>query len=168
MNKTVLFNFTVDKEAKKINVERSFDAPVDIVWEAWTVPAITDQWWAPKPWRAETRSQDFREGGRWIYCMVGPEGERHWSLFEYKTIDPQKSFSGVDAFCDEHEVISQEMPSMNWSNRFTGKGASTVVNIEISFNQLRDLEKIIEMGFKEGFTMGLENLDTYLKEHYQQ
>ena len=168
MNKTVLFNFTVDKEARKIHVERSFDAPVDLVWKAWTDPAITDQWWAPKPWRAETKSQDFREGGRWIYCMVGPEGERHWCLFEYKSIHPQKSYSGMDAFCDENEVLNPEMPRMNWDNHFSAKGDSTVVNIDISFDKLDDLEKIIEMGFKEGFTMGLENLDAYLKEHQQQ
>jgi uncharacterized protein YndB with AHSA1/START domain len=168
MSKTVLFNFLVDKEAKKITVERSFDAPLDIVWQAWTDPAITDQWWAPKPWRAETKSQDFREGGLWIYCMVGPEGERHWCLFEYKTIIPQKSYSGMDAFCDENAVINPEMPRMNWNNRFNAKGDSTVVNCEISFDQLADLEKIIEMGFKEGFTMGLENLDAYLKDHQKQ
>lgn len=164
MNKTVLFNFDVDKEAKKIKVDRSFDAPLDIVWQAWTDPAITDQWWAPKPWRAETKSQEFREGGKWIYCMVGPEGERHWCFFEYKSIDPQKSYSGMDAFSDENGNINPDMPRMTWNNRFNGKGDSTVVNIEISFDQLADLEKIIEMGFREGFTAGMENLDAYLRE----
>ncbi|MGZ8544490.1 MAG: SRPBCC family protein [Flavisolibacter sp.] len=162
MNKTVLFNFTVDKEAKMIKVERSFDAPVDIVWEAWTDPKITDQWWAPKPWRAETKSQEFKVGGRWIYCMVGPEGERHWAMFEYKSINPKTSYSGMDAFSDENGVINPEMPRMNWDNQFLDKGDTTVVNIEISCDKLEDLEKIIEMGFKEGFTMGLENLDAFL------
>ncbi|MHB1279027.1 MAG: SRPBCC family protein, partial [Bacteroidia bacterium] len=86
MNAAVLFNFLVDKENKKIRVERSFNAPLDLVWAAWTEPEILDQWWAPKPWRAETKSMDFRVGGRWLYCMAGPEGERHWCLFDYKTI----------------------------------------------------------------------------------
>jgi PhnB protein len=166
MNKTVLFNFAVDKENKKINVDRSFDAPIDIVWDAWTDASILDKWWAPKPWRSETRSQEFREGGRWHYCMVGPGGERHWCLFDYKTIVPQKSYSGFDAFCDENAVLNPELPRMNWSNSFKNKDGSTIVNIEVSFDQLSDLEKIIEMGFKEGFTMGLENLDQYLKENY--
>lgn len=165
MNRTVLFNFTVDKEAKKIRVERSFEAPLDIVWQAFTDPVITDQWWAPKPWRAETKSQDFRVGGKWIYSMVSPEGERHWCFFEYKSIDPKKSYSGMDAFSDENGVINSSMPRMNWYNAFTGKDESTVVNIDISFNDLADLEKIMEMGFKEGFTAGLENLDEYLKTH---
>ena len=167
MNKTILFNFIVDKGARKIRVERSFDAPVELVWKAWTDPAITDQWWAPKPWRAETKSQEFREGGFWIYSMVGPEGERHWSLFEYKLIDAPKNFSGLDAFCDENGVVNKELPRLFWNNEFIGNDDSTVVHVEINFDALADLEKIIEMGFKEGFTMGLENLDAYLKkEHY--
>ncbi len=163
MNKAVLFNFNVDKEAKKIHVERSFDAPVDLVWQAWTDPEITDQRGAPKPWRAETKSQEFKPGGRWLYAMIGPEGEKHWAIFEYRTINPKTSYSGSDAFCDENGVINQNFPSMDWQNQFSDKGESTVVNIEISFKELADLEKIIEMGFKEGFTMGLENLDAYLE-----
>lgn len=162
MNKTILFNFRVDKENNKIKVERSFNAPVDLVWAAWTEPDILDQWWAPKPWRAETKSMDFREGGRWLYCMVGPEGERHWALFEYKSIVPQKHYSGLDAFCDENGNISESHPRMRWNNVFSDKQDHTVVNIEISFDKLSDLETILQMGFKEGFTMGLENLDQYI------
>src|SRR6187431_3103993 len=70
MNATILFNFQVDKVNKKINVERSFNGPIDPVWSAWTEAEILDQWWAPKPWRAETKSMNFKEGGRWHYCMV--------------------------------------------------------------------------------------------------
>ena len=134
MSKTMLMNFLVDKENKAIKVEREFDASVDIVWDAWTKPEILDQWWAPKPWRAETGSMDFREGGYWHYAMVGPEGEKHWAIFEYKSIQPQKSYSGMDAFADENRNISTEMPRMHWANTFTGKGDTTTVTCEIKFN----------------------------------
>lgn len=166
MNKTMLMNFLADKENKSIKVERAFDAPVDTVWNAWTNPEILDKWWAPKPWRAETKSMDFREGGRWQYAMVSPEGEKHWALFEYQTINLQKDYSGTDAFCDEQGNISNEMPRMSWKNTFTGNDDdTTTVNIDISFNELADLEKIMEMGFKEGFTMGLQNLDEWLEQN---
>lgn len=165
MNKAVLFNFLVDKENRKIRVERSFSAPLDLVWAAWTEADILDQWWAPKPWRAETKTMDFTVGGRWHYCMVSPEGERHWCLFDFRAIEPQKSFSGLDAFCDEQAVISNEKPRMLWHNVFDGQDDSTTVHVEISFDDLADLEAIIQMGFKEGFTMGLENLDEYIKAH---
>ena len=90
MKKTLLMNFVVDKENNKINVEREFDAPPDLVWSAWTESELLDQWWAPEPWKAETQSMNFTEGGYWHYAMVGPDGERHYGRADYKTIDPMK------------------------------------------------------------------------------
>lgn len=166
MNKTILFNFEVDKENRRIHVERSFDAPLDLVWTAWTDPEILDLWWAPKPFRAETKSMNFTEGGRWLYCMVSPEGERHWSLFEYHKINLMKSYSGLDAFCNEAGVINDQHPRMRWHNTFAQHDDKTVVNVEITFDKLDDLEAVITMGFKEGFTMGLQNLDEYIKAQF--
>lgn len=167
MKKAILFDFVVDKESNKIFVKRSFDAPIDLVWAAWTDPEILDLWWAPKPWRAETKSLDFRVGGRWHYCMVGPEGERQWCLFDYKKITSLVSFSGDDAFCDEEAIADYTKPKVAWYNQFqASEGESTVVDIELRFQNLSDLETIIQMGFKEGFTMGLENLDQYINAQF--
>lgn len=164
MKKTALFDFVVDRQNEKISVKRSFDAPLDLVWAAWTEADILDQWWAPKPWRAETKSLDLREGGRWHYCMVSPAGERHWCFFDFKSINPKTSFSGQDAFCDENAVADDSKPIVKWLNQFSRlDDRSTLVDIELTFDNLEGLEKIIEMGFKEGFTMGLNNLEEYLK-----
>ena len=162
MNKAIIFDFNVDKTNRKIFVDRSFDAPVDLVWEAWTDSEILDEWWAPKPWKAETKSMNFKEGGRWHYAMVGPEGEKHWSLLDYKKIDLKRKFEALDAFCDEEGNVSENMPRSYWENTFVREGDSTLVEIAIRYDKLEDLEKYIEMGFKEGFSMGLENLDEYL------
>ena len=162
MSTTLLMNFLVDKESKKIKVERAFNAPLETVWEAWTQPEILDQWWAPKPWRTETKEMNFSEGGYWHYAMVGPEGEKHWCLFDFRSIKPNESFSGLDAFCDEHRNISDDKPRAFWKNVFIDQKDSTLVNIEVSFDELSDLEAIIQMGFREGFTAALENLDELL------
>lgn len=162
MNANLLFDFTVDKENKKINVKREFAAPLKNVWAAWTQSELLDQWWAPKPWKAKTKSMDFSEGGRWIYAMVGPNGEEHWAIADYKSIEPQKSFSVHDAFSDSDGNINTEMPRSNWTNSFTADGENTLVNISIKYDKVEDLEQYIEMGFKEGFTMGLQNLDELL------
>lgn len=163
MKKSILFNFLVDKEQKQIKVERLFSAPLDLVWSAWTEAEILDQWWAPKPYRTETKSMDFREGGLWLYSMVSPEGDRHYCRADYKTIKHQKRYSALDAFCDEHGNINQDFPRMFWTNSFTEQDDSTVVNIVVQYDKLEDLEKIVEMGFKEGFTMAMENLDQYIE-----
>jgi len=162
MSKPFLFNFLVDKENNQIKVERSFNAPLDLVWAAWTDAEILDQWWAPKPWRAETKHMDFREGGYWLYAMIGPENETHWSRADYEKIIPEKYFSAYDGFCDENGNLNPAMPRKKWENNFTANGEQTLVHILLSFDSLEDLEKIIAMGFKEGFTAGLENLDQYI------
>jgi uncharacterized protein YndB with AHSA1/START domain len=163
MKTNLLMNFEVDKENKKVKVKREFEAPVARVWAAWTEAELLDQWWAPKPWKARTKSMDFSEGGRWMYAMVGPEGEEHWSFMDYESISPLRSFAGKDGFCDENGVQSDSLPGSHWENTFKEESNNTLVFIEITFEALKDLETHLEMGFKEGFTMGLENLDELLK-----
>lgn len=162
MKQALLMNFLVDKENKQVKVEREFDAPLNLVWAAWTQSEILDQWWAPKPWKTETKEMNFAEGGYWLYAMKGPEGEVHWCRNDYETINPLKSFSGFDAFCDEEGNINPDFPRSKWTNAFAENNGSTTVTVLVSYDQLSDLEKIIEMGFKEGFTAALENLDEWL------
>jgi uncharacterized protein YndB with AHSA1/START domain len=154
--------YTVDQVNKKILVVRVFDAPVQKIWKAWTTPEILDQWWAPKPWKTNTKSMDFREGGRWLYSMQGPDGSRHYCRVDYHSIIPNKLFSANDAFCDEEGVPNSELPSMRWKNSFTPLGDGTKVEVEISFASESDLNKLVDMGFKEGFAAAHNNLDEIL------
>lgn len=151
-----------DLANKKLVITREFDAPLPQVWSAWTESDLLDQWWAPKPWKANTKTMDFREGGFWLYYMEGPEGERHYCRADYKTIAPQRSYTYVDAFCDEDGNPTGEFPSMNWKNEFSEISTGTKVEVEISFASVADLEKIVEVGFKEGFTAAVGNLDELL------
>jgi uncharacterized protein YndB with AHSA1/START domain len=162
MKSSLLMNFTVDKANKKIHVEREFAAPLKKVWAAWTQAELLDQWWAPKPWKAQTKSMDFKVGGRWLYAMTGPDGTKQWSFADYKSIDPQHSFSLIDGFCDESGKLNASFPQINWSNTFEENEDSTIVHIELKFDTVEGVEKILETGFQEGFTMGLSNLDELL------
>ncbi len=161
MKNNLLMNFTVDKDNKKINVQREFAANLDKVWAAWTTSELLDQWWAPKPYQVKTKSMDFRVGGFWLYAMVSPEGDAHWCRADYKSIEPLKSFSALDAFCDEEGQPHTTFPRSLWTNSFQQQAEHTLVSIVVAYEDLADLEKIIEMGFKEGFTMAMENLDAY-------
>jgi uncharacterized protein YndB with AHSA1/START domain len=154
--------FSKDVANNKMLITREFAGTVENVWQAWTDSKLLDQWWAPKPWKAQTKSMDFREGGRWVYCMVGPEGEKHWALAEYRKIVPLKSYEALDAFADESGNINPEFPRMNWNVVFKSSSAGTKVEIEIAYNSKADMEKIIELGFQEGFTAAHENLDELL------
>ncbi|PZD76539.1 SRPBCC domain-containing protein [Mesonia sp. K7] len=163
MKSSLLFNFTVHKENKSIRIQRMFDAELALVWRAWTSSELLDQWWAPKPWKAETKSMVFKEGGHWHYAMVSPAGEKHWAKVLYLTIKEKESFKAKDGFCDENGTMSQELPQNYWDNQFISKENQTLVDVTLTFDSLGDLEKIIEMGFKEGFTAGLTQLDHLLE-----
>lgn len=154
--------FVKDLANKKIKVIRDFNAPVDKVWKAWTDPAILDLWWAPKPWKAQTRSMDFREGGTWLYAMIGPDGIPTWCRVDYLQIETGVRFSGKDAFCDEKGIPGNEFPVSKWDCKFKATDTGSRVEIEVSYATVADLEKIAEMGFEEGFTMALTNLDEWL------
>jgi uncharacterized protein YndB with AHSA1/START domain len=162
MNKNLAFDFSVNKENKTITVKREFAAELPLVWDAYTNSEILDQWWGPKPWKARTKTMDFREGGHWLYAMIGPKGEEHWSLGNFGAIENQKKFTRYDSFVDASGVANKDTPQSKWEVTFTGKGQITLVEVNISFKELAHLEILIQMGFKEGFTMGMDALDELL------
>lgn len=162
-------NLKIEKDLpnKKVRVTRSFNAPLEDVWRAWTESELLDLWWAPKPWKTETKSQDFKPGGSWLYAMVGPHGEKHWGKVDYTRIDPQKSFEGSDCFCDEEGNMNTAMPGTDWKNVFRATEDGTTVIVEISFKNEADIKTIIETGFEAGFTSALDNLEQYLKSQFK-
>jgi PhnB protein len=95
--------------------------------------------------------------------MVGPDGEQSWCRADYKTNDPGRAFTAVDAFCDENGNATTDFPSMHWKNEFIPTPTSTRVEVEITLSSEADMEKIIELGFKEGFTAAHTNLDELLQ-----
>jgi uncharacterized protein YndB with AHSA1/START domain len=159
MKTALLFDFTVDKATKTVFVNREFDANLSLVWEAFTKQEILDQWWAPEPWVSKTKVMNFEVGGRRFYAMVSPEGQEHWSIQKYISISPKTNFKMLNAFADKDE--NPELPGSEWDFNFTEQNGTTKVSISIYNESLARMEKMIEMGFTEGFKMtlnGLENL----------
>lgn len=162
MNITKESIFKKDLENKKMYITREFEAPVEKVWRCWTEPELLDQWWAPEPYKTVTVKMDFRDGGRWLYYMISPEGNKHYGKADYREITTNKTYSAIDAFCDEHGNADEQFPGMDWNVTFVPIGNISRVDVVISFQSNDVMEKIIEMGFKEGFTMAHGNLDRLL------
>jgi len=156
----LFFDFTVDKAAKTVYITREFDAELPLVWDAFTTAEILDQWVAPKPWSARTKHMDFKVGGRRFYAMVSPEGLERWSLQTYTSISPKTHFKMSNAFADENEV--PDLPGSDWDYSFTEQDGRTTVRIAIYNESLERLEKMIEMGFTQGFKMSMANLENLL------
>ena len=165
MNNTLLFDFTVDKAAKTVFVTREFDADQSQVWDAFTKAEILDQWWAPKPWKSKTKYMDFKVGGKRFFAMVGPEGQEGWSVQKFTSITPKTNFKFFSAFSDKDENL--QLPGSDWNLDFSEQDGTTTVNISIYNESLERMEKMVDMGFKEGFTMALENLDQYIESKFK-
>lgn len=155
-------NIEQDASGKKLHISRSFNAAVEKVWRAFTEKELLDQWWAPRPYRAETKSMQFVAGGKWLYVMISPQGERHCCRVDISEVQPGQSFRATAGFCDEEGNKVDTAPPMHWFARFEPAGSGSKLLLEISFDSEADLQAIVAMGFKEGFSMGLGNLDELL------
>ncbi len=160
MKNNLLFDFTIDKATKTVFIIREFDAELSLVWDAFTKAEILDQWVAPKPWTSKTKFMDFKVGGRRFYAMVSPEGMERWAIQKYTSITPKTNFKLLNAFADKDE--NPELPGSDWNYTFSEQGGQTKVSITIYNESLARLEKMIEMGFKEGFGMSMKNLEELL------
>jgi uncharacterized protein YndB with AHSA1/START domain len=156
----LLFDFTVDKATKTVSITREFDAELSLVWDAFTKKEILDQWWAPKPFSSRTKVMDFKVGGRRFYAMVSPEGQERWIIQKYISISPKTNFKFFNAFADENE--NPELPGSEWDHTFSEQNGKTKLSVSIYNESLERMEKQIEMGFKEGFTMTLNYLEELL------
>ncbi|HEV3221467.1 MAG TPA: SRPBCC domain-containing protein [Puia sp.] len=160
MKNGLLFDFSVDKTTKTVFITREFDAGLSLVWDAFTKPEILDQWVAPKPWISKTKFMDFKVGGRRFYAMVSPEGQERWAIQKYTSISPKTNFKYLNAFADKDE--NPELPGSDWDFNFSEQNGKTKVIITIYNESLDRLEKMIEMGFREGYAMSMKNLEELL------
>jgi len=173
----LIFDFTVDESSNSVLITREFDAELSLVWDAFTKQEILDQWWAPKPLLSKTKVMNFEVGGRRFYSMVWPEGQEHWGVEKYTEIIPKTKIKWLAFFTDKDENINAGLPTVEWELNFSEQNVSpsrifsvepvgrgiTKVSISVYFRSLEELKKMIEMGFKEGFTMTINELANVLK-----
>jgi uncharacterized protein YndB with AHSA1/START domain len=154
-------DFIVDKQTKMVYITKEFAFELSLVWDAYTKPELLDQWWAPKPLASRTKVMDFRVGGRRYYAMVSPDGqELGWVLQKYTSISPKTNFKLFNAFADENE--NPQLPGSDWDLTFSEQDGRTKVSISIYNESLERLEKMVEMGFKEGTMSQMKNLEDLL------
>lgn len=155
------FEFKVHKSSCTVTIRKEFAADRSLVWDAFTTADFLDRWWAPKPWKSVTKDMDFRVGGRRFYAMVGPEGQEHWSVQEYLAINPKTCFKMLNAFADSDG--NPDLPGSVWDLNFDDKNGATMVLITIVNDSRERFERMLEFGFKEGFTSTLGELENLLK-----
>ena len=151
-------NFTVDKTAKKITMERVFEAPRSRVWQAWTEPEQLAKWWGPRGWETTIKKFDFKPGGVWHYGMKCTDesqgewfGQTSWGIGTFKEINPEEMFSYEDAFTDESGKPNPDMPITPITNTFeeTSDDKTKVISIT-QYSSDKDLQTVVDMGVEQG------------------
>jgi uncharacterized protein YndB with AHSA1/START domain len=158
------FDFIADKDDSSITVRREFAAGRQLVWDCHTRSEYLDRWFAPKPLTTRTKHMDFSEGGHWHYGMVTPEGQTFWSRLDYLAIRPIDGYAALDGFCDEAGVVNPDLPRARWDVTFSDAvQGRTLVTTVVQYDSPDDVQKVIDMGLKEGMTSTLERLDELLE-----
>jgi uncharacterized protein YndB with AHSA1/START domain len=93
---------TTRQDIKELTITRTFDAPGELVWKAWTEPERLMRWWGPRAFTSPFCKIDFRVGGVYLNSMRSPEGKDYWSTGVYREIVPLERIVVTDSFADEN------------------------------------------------------------------
>ncbi len=145
-------------------MERTFNAPRELVFKAFTEAEHVARWWAPLPYTIPVCKIDLRPGGLWHYCMRSPEGELHWVRSEYSEIVRPERVSYSSLFADENAIPNDVIPKQLGTMKFIDVEGKTRLVCHIKFESPEALKLTVEMGMEEGYSMALDNLERLLKE----
>lgn len=155
-------HFTPDREKKELTVERTFNAPRQLVWKAWTEPERLAQWWAPKGWTTTIHELDLRPGGVWHYCMHGPDGMQSCGKTYYREIVEPERLVYLDTFVDTEGNLIEGLPQLNATTEFTELNGKTKITSRTKFAVVEDLETLLGFGMEQGLTESWDALEAHL------
>ncbi len=138
----------------RLEIERTFDAPAQVVFDAWTNEAVLRRWFHAGPqWETPTAEVDLRVGGRLRLVMRDPEaGEDHGAGGEYTLVDPPRRLAFTWRWDDQES--ERQLIELEFTER---QGATTVrmTSRGIATQERRD-------DHREGWRLCFDNLDRAL------
>lgn len=142
-----------------LELARTFDAPRERVWAAWTDPARLARWWGPEEFTCAHCEMDVRPGGAWRTCMVSPQGIEHWVSGVYTEVDPpaRLAFTWAWETHDARGVTRREETLVSIALRDGGSGTTELVLTQASFAEAADCDD-----HGDGWTSSLNDLERFL------
>jgi len=146
---------TNDAGNRTLSLKRTFNAPIKLVWEAWTQPEHIANWWGPRGMKVNVVEHDFSVGGKWKYTMEMPDGNEFITEGVYSVIvELEKIFSSADFKPMTEGVEIQAL--------FEENGDQT----NFTFNVVHETEEYCkqqeEMGFYNGWASVFDGLENYV------
>lgn len=152
-----------ETRGNELILTRQFDAPRRKVFEAYTDCKHIKNWWGPRTWPTTYCKMDFRVGGKWHYCMTGPEGMESWGLAIYKEIVEPELIVYEDQFSDKEGKQNKDLPSTLVRTEFLEQDGKTTIRIIAAYTTEEDLKKVMDMGMVAGTAETLDRLEEYVR-----
>lgn len=151
---------------RELVLTREFDAPVEMVWRAWTEPERIAMWWGPRGFAARVEQMDLRPGGGWRYVMVGPDGKEYPVRGEYREVVPRQRIVTSDTFDEGFDHPADDLPKgLVTTVLFDDLGERTRVTLRIEHATPEDKSKHEKMGVVAGWNSSLDRLEEHLFKH---
>jgi uncharacterized protein YndB with AHSA1/START domain len=157
---------------RPFTISRTFDAPRDRVWRAWTDAEQLKQWWGPKGFLPTHVTNDMRPGGLMHYRLKGPDGTQMWGKWTYRQIDPPQRLIAVTSFSDERGGIGRHPMAPDWplemlsTFKFSESGGKTKIDVEWSaLNATPAEQQVFDSSHDScriGWTGTFDQLEAYL------
>ena len=128
---------------REIEMTRLFDAPRQLVFDAFTNPAHVPHWFGPRGWSVPVCEIDLRPGGSWRYVLSGPDGEEMGMSGVYREITPPERIVTTESFDDypgESEVTAV----------FVEDGGKTTLTVTVLYPSKEVRDAVIKTGMEHG------------------
>jgi uncharacterized protein YndB with AHSA1/START domain len=146
---------------REIVISRVFDAPLEMVWDAWTDPNQVVKWWGPRGFTTTIHEMDVRPDGVWRHTMHGPDGANYPGKSVFAEVIKHKRIILT------HSGGKEGGPSANFHSTWTFEveGDQTKVTIRMMFDSTQARDMVIkEFGAIEGGKQTLQRLGKYLRD----
>ena len=134
---------TTDADNLTMTVVADFAAPVERVWSAYSDPRQLERFWGPPGWPATFTAWDHTVGGKAVYTMNGPRGERSSGSWEFLSIDEPRGFEVIDSFVDENGTPLDGFPAQRMSFAFEPTADGTRMVTTSHFDSVDTLEEVV-------------------------
>ena len=161
-----------DPTTLTLTIRSEYTSPIDRVWQMWADPRKLERWWGPPTFPATVTEHNLTTGGRVVYFMTSPEGDRHFGWSEFKAVDAPTSLRFEDGFGDETGAPIPDMPvssiavdladSDSDSGSESDSGSGTTMTIATTFPSAEAMDQMISMGMAEGMALALGQIDDLL------
>lgn len=146
------------KKPNELYINRIYDAPVKMVWEAWVDPNKAAKWWGPRGFTITTHSKDLKVGGVWHYTMHGPDGVDYPNKTKYLEVEK------YSRLVYDHGGYDDRPPIFRVTVNFTDLGEKTKMEMTMTLPTPEAAKEISKFIKKAGGNATWDRLAEYLSD----